>query len=115
MVDVEKGNPANVEDNYPRDHEEESSVEHGEKSLTLVDVEEGNPVDVENNDPREDRKEPSMGPPQGESSTSIDGQNNDPKGQERRPPPLVNVKSNGAVIELRDGDWGKTNPQSMNA
>ena len=112
MVDVEKGNPANVEDN---DHEEDSSVEHGEKSSTLVDVEEGNPVDVENNDPREDRKEPSMGPPQGESSTSIDGQNNDPKGQERRPPPLVNVKSNGAVIELRDGDWGKTNPQSMNA
>ena len=70
LVDVEKGNPANVEDN---DHEEDSSVEHGEKSSTLVDAEEGNPIDVENNDPREDRKEPSVGHPQGESSISIDG------------------------------------------
>ena len=85
MVDVEKGNPANVENNDRREHEKESSVEHGEKSSILVDVEEGNPVDVENNDPREYRKEPSMGPLQGESLTSIDGENNDSKDQERKP------------------------------
>ena len=53
MVDVEKGNPVDVENNArDREHVEESSI--------WVDVEKGNPVDVENNDPKKHEKESSV-------------------------------------------------------